>query len=299
MRFDKYQGTGNDFIVVQEQDAPDALRFDTEVWSRADHPARHWVRAWCKRHTGVGADGVIICGAQDRFRMGVINADGTVPEMCGNGLRCLAHALCRWGSASERDEFVVHTDAGPHRCKVDTDHVTIAMRPPDFAPQAVGLDDSDSLEAPGQGSWVDHPWFREKTHTVSLRDATWTTVSMGNPHVVTFSDMDEQSRAALGPRLSQHADFASGVNVGFASLVSPQHIRLVVHERGAGWTLACGTGACAAVVAAVRTGRVQPSVPVRVSLPGGDLTIVVDSWSSPVTMTGPATHVFSGDLSAG
>jgi diaminopimelate epimerase len=262
VRFSKYEGLGNDFVLV-DGPALDAAR----------------VKALCDRHRGIGADGVIaIDRAGERPYMRVVNSDGSTPEMCGNGLRCVALHLVRTGVFAARQSFVVDTDAGPHGCSLDGDLVTIEMAVPSLEPA--------SLPVLADGPLVDAPF--------SIGDETLrvTAVSMGNPHAVLFDEVGMR-RLELGPRIGSDPRFPRGVNVGFARTTGDA-IELFVFERGAGWTEACGTGAAAAAVAAVETGRFARDARIPVDLPGGRLVIEVGAAGRRVTMTGPARHVFDG-----
>ena len=266
LRFDKYEGLGNDFVVV----GVDFSSIGEEVAIRL-----------CDRHLGVGADGVLFAGVEGgRPYMRVRNADGSSPEMCGNGVRCVALHLRRSGLVAS-NEFELDTDAGPHLVHVlDDDRVRVGMRPPSLAPSDLPLQSSEP--------WLDEPI------SVAGHDLRVTAVSMGNPHAVTFDA--ELDRQRIGPALERDPRFPRGVNVGFAA-VKPGELELAVWERGVGWTRACGTGACAAGVAAVETGRAERGEIQRVALPGGVLDIRVDGPGAPVHMTGPARHVFSGVIS--
>lgn len=271
-RFGKYQGLGNDFIVVDGRDGPLG-------------PFRQAAQALCDRHLGVGADGVLFVDFDgERPRMGVINADGSVPEMCGNGLRCVALHLAR--TAGMVDAFTVDTDAGPHRCEQLADgRLSIEMRAASLVPAEIGI--------AGGAPWLDAP-FVVGDETLAV-----TAVSMGNPHAVLFDERGDDAafRGTFGPLIGGDARFTHGVNVGFARCRGRRDIRLDVHERGVGWTQACGTGACAAAVAAVETGRADRGTPVAVTLPGGTLEITVGAPGRPLRMTGPAVHVFDGNVS--
>jgi diaminopimelate epimerase len=262
--FIKYEGLGNDFIVVDE-DVP-----------------RDEAIALCDRHLGVGADGVLITGVGEGGPfMRVINADGSTPQMCGNGLRCVAVHLARRGVGDGR-VFDVDTDAGPHRCEVlDDGRVRVEMAIPSLAP--------GDLPVKSDAEVIDAVW------DVDGRDYRVTCVSMGNPHVVLF-DVGDDERATLGPRLESDPRFPERVNVGFVTMRDPVDMKLAVYERGVGWTRACGTGACAAVVAAVETKRARRHEAVRVELPGGILEIVVRERGERVSMTGPAREVFAGTV---
>jgi diaminopimelate epimerase len=273
--FEKYEGLGNDFVVVDL--AQSEIRTDEVV-------------AICDRHRGVGADGVLFVErAADGFAMRVINADGSRAEMCGNGLRCVAFHLARTGRLAVGAPVALETDAGPHPSTVlgidgTVASVRIAMRPASLAPTDVPvLSDAPMIDVE----------LRPLDATVHV-----TAVSMGNPHAVLFDDVGE-ARRELGPALQRDARFPKKANVGFARMLDQpgrRAMELFVYERGAGWTEACGTGACAAAVAAVETGRASRGQPIEVNLPGGPLEIVVGERSDRIRMTGPARHVFSGSL---
>ncbi|MFK7984743.1 MAG: diaminopimelate epimerase [Sandaracinaceae bacterium] len=268
LSFEKYEGLGNDFLVVDTGDlsAEDAM-------------------ALCDRHLGVGGDGVLFTGLSNGEPfMRVINADGSTPEMCGNGLRCVALFLVLRGHVGTR-AFEVKTDAGPHAVEVlsvdgDRAEVRVGMRPASLTPSRLPL----RSETP----WIDHAL------DVDGIEVRLTAVSMGNPHAVTFDPL-EARRRVLGPALETDAHFPERVNVGFAQ-VTDEGLTLDVWERGCGWTQACGTGACAAAVAAVETGRAERGRDLRVTLPGGPMTIRVEAPDAPVWMTGPARRVFAGEV---
>lgn len=269
LRFSKYEGLGNDFLVVEEGAGP---AVDAAAAARL-----------CDRHFGVGGDGVLVTGfARGTPFMKVINADGSVPEMCGNGLRCVALYLVHRGLVNVR-AFRIDTDAGPHDVEVAVEgrggQVQVLMRP-------ASLEASDVLQQSGR--FVDAP-FPVDGHALHM-----TAVSMGNPHAVTF-DALPAPMSELGPRIEKDPRFKAGANVGFASMQQGE-LLLTVWERGCGFTLACGTGACAAAVAAVETGRAPRDVPITVRLPGGPLSIRVGAPGAPISMTGPARHVFDGEV---
>lgn len=271
--FEKYEGLGNDFLIVGDEAAH--ARVDPSLAVRL-----------CDRHRGVGGDGVLLVGASSgRPFMRVLNADGSSPQMCGNGLRCVALYLVRTGQARSGAPFEVDTDAGPHRVHVheagDEGRVEVWMRAPSLAPSDLPLAS-------------DHRWIDEAVE-VAGRLVRVTAVSMGNPHAVLFEEDTE--RDVLGPALERDARFPERVNVGFARRTE-RGLDLAVWERGVGWTMACGTGACAAAVAAVHTGRAERGRELAVRLPGGELAIVVGGEADPVRMIGPARHVFSGRVSA-
>ncbi|AKF09957.1 diaminopimelate epimerase [Sandaracinus amylolyticus] len=268
--FEKYEGLGNDFVVVEGT---------SSMLSTDD------VMRICDRHRGIGADGVLFTGVSaGRPFMSVINADGSTAEMCGNGLRCVALHLVRRGLVDGRT-FDVDTDAGPHAVRVlevaAPGRVEVSMRAPSLAPRDVPA----RFDAP----LIDGEL---RADGVVLHG---TAVSMGNPHLVTF-DAPDAARLRLGPMLQDDRRFPEKVNVGFATMKGRGAMQLHVYERGSGWTQACGTGACAAAVAAVETGRASRGAPIEVVLPGGPLEIVVGEAGERVRMTGPARHVFSGRL---
>jgi len=268
--FYKYEGLGNDFLIVER-----------EALGRVPLSAAQAI-ALCDRHRGVGGDGVLILDVHAP-RMDVINSDGSVPEMCGNGIRCAALHLARRAGESSL-EVSIDTLAGPHACLVvnraGAESVAAEMAPPSLMPRDLPL----SSEKP----WLDHP-LEVGGQTVRLSG-----VSMGNPHAVTFDEVGN-ARFELGPAIQGDPHFPEGVNVGFVSALEGSSMRLDVLERGAGWTQACGTGACAAAVAAVETGRAQRQEPISVRLPGGTLMITVGAPGEPVLMQGPARFVFRGE----
>jgi len=269
--FYKYEGLGNDFLLIERQ-ALDGAQLTTEQ-----------AIALCDRHRGVGGDGVLLLDL-DEPSMVVINSDGSVPQMCGNGIRCAALHLARRAGESAL-EVTIQTAAGPHSCVVvnrpGAESVEVRMVPPSLVPSDLPL----SSPAP----WLDHP-LRLDGGTLHL-----TGVSMGNPHAVTFDEVGA-ARLELGPAVQRDPHFPEGVNVGFVSEHDGSSLRLDVLERGAGWTQACGTGACAAAVAAVETGRARREEPLSIRLPGGTLIVTVGAPGDTVLMQGPARFVFAGEV---
>jgi diaminopimelate epimerase len=269
--FYKYEGLGNDFLII-EKEALGGVRLTPEQ-----------AIALCDRHRGVGADGVLLLDL-DAPSMEVINADGSVPEICGNGLRCAALHLARRKGESVL-EITVGTSAGPHPCVVvnrpRAESVAVHMAPPSLVPSDIPLR--------AAAAWLDHPL------EVDGRTLHLSGVSMGNPHAVTFDEVGD-ARFELGPSIQRDPHFPQGVNVGFVSEHEGHTMRLDVLERGAGWTQACGTGACAAAVAAVETGRAERDEQQSVRLPGGTLLITVAAPGDSVLMQGPARLVFSGEI---
>jgi diaminopimelate epimerase len=247
------------------------------------------VRALCDRQFGIGADGVlaILPAATAPARMRVLNADGSEAEMCGNGIRCVALELHERGGIAER-EIALETGAGRLVCELEGGQVTVSMGAPRL------LRGEIPMTGPANERCLEQP-----IAVAGQATRTFTAVSMGNPHVISFVDsVDEARRLAtsLGPLVEHHAWFPHRTNVEFAHVRNPREIDLVVWERGCGITLACGTGACATVVAALLTGRVEEGPAVRVNLPGGPLSIRVLPGLTNVRMTGPAVHVFDGEV---
>ncbi len=273
IRFEKYQGLGNDFIIVETP----------ELWSAQR------VRQTCDRHRGVGADGVLfvdylgVPGKPATPRMRVINSDGSQPEMCGNGLRCVVRYLADQGKVSG-GRIIVETDAGPHTCTYDDQTVTVEMAVPSFDPSDIPTTSPTPL--------INHPLPPQWGLAPDIR---MTALSMGNPHAVLFhvpeAAVENTAQAAATADL-----FPSGVNVGIANDSTENSLSLRVFERGVGWTQACGTGACAAAVAAVESRDYPRHQWISVLLPGGSLQIQVGMSSEPVQMRGPAEQVFSGTL---
>jgi diaminopimelate epimerase len=270
--FYKYEGLGNDFLIV-EKEALGEVRLTSEQ-----------AIALCDRHRGVGADGVLTLDLHDPS-MHVINSDGSVPGMCGNGIRCAALHFARRAGESALS-LAIDTLAGPHSCVVvnrpGAESVAVRMAPPSLSPSGLPLNSN----AP----WLDHPL------SVAGRTLHLTGVSMGNPHAVTFDEVGD-ARFEVGAALQKDsAHFPEGVNVGFVSERRGNGMRLDVLERGAGWTQACGTGACAAAVAAVETGRASREEQLSIRLPGGTLMITVGAPGDTVLMQGPARFVFQGEV---
>ena len=286
MRFAKYQGLGNDFLVV------DLRAATAQVAADAQDP--DLVRALCDRQFGVGGDGVLAVlppvtpGADARMR--VLNADGSEAEMCGNGIRCVAIELHDRGGL-RKPRMVIDTGAGPLACELESDPigahaVTVAMGKPWLLRREIpmtGAPEERCIEQPLEIGG-------EPARPV-------TCVSMGNPHAVTFvHSRDEAYRLAreIGPHVEHHAWFPKRTNAEFAFVVDRHEIDLVVWERGCGITLACGTGACATAVAAILTGRVDGTTAVKVNLPGGALAIRVRDDG--VFMRGPAMRAYDGEV---
>lgn len=264
------QGIGNDFVVL------DALRGDLPPLDPAT-----LAPLICDRRRGVGGDGVLLVERGDTapFRMRMWNPDGSESEMCGNGLRCAAVLLRERGYASE--SAAIETRAGVLKVQFVGEDVAVDMGIARLTQGEIGM------AGPADERFVES----------DLGDGTLgTAVSMGNPHLVIFvEDVDAVSLEARGRELERHSLFPQRTNVHFVQVLSADEARVRVWERGAGATLACGTGACAVAVAGVETGRLSRRS--TVNLPGGSLTIEVGE-DRRVTMTGPAVTVFEGNWSS-
>jgi diaminopimelate epimerase len=272
LRFTKMQGQGNDFIVI------DGVRHPVEL-----SPAQ--VKRLADRHFGVGFDQLLLVekpqSPGNDFRYRIYNADGGEVEQCGNGARCFARFVLDEGLTQKR-EIRVETASGVIVPRVeDSGLVMVDMGPPRFDPKAIPF-----------AAVHESPTYRIDVAGEALEVSV---LSMGNPHAVqVVADVDRAPVTTQGPLIEHHASFPQRVNAGYMQIVSRSHIRLRAWERGAGETLACGTGACAAVVAGIRLGRLDPEV--RVTTRGGDLRIRWPGGSSPVMMTGDAVRVFDGEI---
>jgi diaminopimelate epimerase len=275
LRFTKMHGAGNDFVVL------DGIR-------GALPPLEPLARRLGDRHFGIGFDQLLVVRpsrAAD-YRMEIYNADGSQVEMCANGIRCFFQYLREAGHTRAEElrvetlsGVVVPRWAGPGR-------VTVDMGPPILAPAKIPTRLGD---ASGAGPVLDLPL------RVDGRELRVSSVSMGNPHCVVYVEtVDDAPVATLGPRIENHDAFPNRVNVEFVELVDRGHVRQRTWERGAGETLACGSGACATVVASILRGVVDARV--RVELRGGDLDISWAGGAASVLMTGPAATVFTGTI---
>jgi diaminopimelate epimerase len=283
IRFTKMQGAGNDFVVLDETRGRLGLT-----------PAQY--RQLADRHFGVGADQVLTVrpspGPGIDFEYVIHNADGGEVEQCGNGARCFVRYVRDHG-LTDKDSVRVQTLSGVIEPRLNGDgRVTVDMGPPVFDLPAVPFD-AAGLQPETAGSWQKWPLALAG----SGRDAiiSVAVLSMGNPHAVQLvDDVDTAPVASQGPLIEHHPRFARRVNAGFLQVVSRSQVRLRVYERGAGETLACGTGACAAVVAGIRIGLLDPRVDVQTR--GGVLTIEWAGGDAAVMMTGPAVTVFEGEI---
>ncbi|MCE8018848.1 diaminopimelate epimerase [Halomonas sp. MCCC 1A11036] len=272
LHFTKMHGLGNDFMVIDLITQRARLR-DEQVRQLAD------------RRFGVGFDQLLVVepprDPDMDFRYRIFNADGSEVENCGNGARCFARFVLDQRLTHKR-EIRVETAGGPLTLKVnDDDQVTVDMGAPRFSPATLPFDATE-----------DRP-----LHALEVDGETYEigAVSMGNPHaVLRVRSVDSAPVERLGPAIEAHPRFPRRVNVGFMQVVSPHEIHLRVFERGSGETLACGTGACAAVASGIRQGLLQS--PVTVHLRGGDLRIEWPGEEAPLMMTGPAERVFEGRI---
>ena len=281
LKFTKMEGVGNDFVVI------DGVSRDIKITPQL-------AKRLADRHFGVGCDQVLLVekpqlnGADFRYR--IWNADGGEVEQCGNGARCFVRFVHDKG-LTKNNEIRVETLSGVIVPRLEADgQVSVDMGAPIFEPERVPFDTRGLQPMLGGNLWP---------LDLAGREAVVAVLSMGNPHAVqTVADVDSAPVTTEGPLIERHPRFPRRVNAGYVQIVTHTHIRLRVWERGAGETLACGTGACAAVVAGIREGLLDDSV--RVDTRGGRLTI---RWAGgendptcTVWMTGPAVSVFEGEI---
>ena len=276
VEFVKYHGLGNDFILVDNRASSEPCLTPGQAIDL------------CDRHFGIGADGVIFAlpGRDGTdYTMRIFNSDGSEPEMCGNGIRCLGRFLADLETADTgvaKQKYLIHTLAGVMTPKLEANgQVTVDMGMPHLLAAEI-----PTTLAAGDQRVIDQP--------LEVVDRTWqvTCVSMGNPHCITFvDDVAAIPLEQIGPQFEHHAVFPQRINTEFIQVVRSDYLKMRVWERGAGITLACGTGACASLVAGVLTGRCDRRA--TIELPGGCLEI---EWTidDRIYMTGSATKVFSG-----
>ncbi len=299
IEFAKYHGLGNDFILIDNRQSSEPVVTPEQAV------------VLCDRHFGIGADGVIFALPGQNgtdYTMRIFNSDGSEPEMCGNGIRCLAKfiadlegveihppqpPLSKGGSASQspvsqggsesKTQYRIHTLAGVISPELRSDgQVKVDMG----VPRLLAAEIPTSLAAP-DAKVIDVP--------IAVAAQSWsvTCVSMGNPHCITFvDDVSAVSLETVGPQFEHHPAFPQRTNTEFIQVIHSDYVKMRVWERGAGVTLACGTGACAAVVAGVLTGKCDRTT--SVELPGGVLQIEWSEVSGRIYMTGPAQRVFTG-----
>jgi len=274
MKFTKWQGCGNDFILID---------------CREEQPGdfAELAKAMCDRHYGIGGDGLlaVLPSEEADFRMRIFNTDGSEAEMCGNGIRCFARYLYDYG-LTDKTEFTVETGAGilvPKLKLLEGKAVSITV---DMGEPILSGDDIP-VRGFGKGQVVNAD-IKVKGKVFSM-----TCVSMGNPHAVIFvEDLEKADLEHFGPLFESHELFPRKTNTEFVLVRDPGHVRMRVWERGAAITLACGTGSCATVVAGVLTGRTDRKA--EVELDGGKLLVEWSERDNHVYMTGPAEFVFEG-----
>lgn len=271
MRFVKMHGLGNDFIIGEDLD----LKLENLPGKAIQ---------WCRRRWSVGADGLVLIQPSENsdYLMRIFNADGSEAEMCGNALRCVAYYLSRYYSAGE--ELVIEVGGAFKTTKLLPDGmVRVNMGAPVLQSELIPVA-GDSRTIVGENIEAGSLSFK------------YTAVSMGNPHCVIYPEqIEDVSLETHGPMLENHDMFPRRTNVEFVEVQTPSKIRVHVWERGAGKTLACGTGACAAVVAGIKLGELDPANPVETMLPGGTLRIM---WGADgdVYMEGPVEEVYQGEI---
>ncbi|NBD32310.1 MAG: diaminopimelate epimerase [Cyanobacteria bacterium] len=277
INFTKYHGLGNDFILIDN-------RHDQTPCLTSEQAMK-----LCDRHFGIGGDGVIFAlppqGESD-YTMRIYNSDGSEPEMCGNGIRCLARFVADLdGTTNSNAIYQIHTLAGMIRPQLqDGDQVKVNIGEPYLL----------AAEIP---TTLGSPQEKVINQLLTVAEQPWqvTCVSMGNPHCITFVDnADAINLEKIGPQFENHSVFPKRINTEFIEVVRRDYLKMRVWERGAGITLACGTGACASLVAGVLTNNCDRAS--TVELPGGCLEIEWSENDNHVYMTGPATKVFTGEL---
>ena len=276
--FTKMHGLGNDFMVIEQM-------------SQNIELSRDQIEILSDRHTGIGFDQLLIVSPSTDpsvdFRYQIFNADGGEVEQCGNGARCFAQFV-QEKNLTDKHIIVVETSTGIITLNVQDDgFVTVDMGQPIFKPAQIPLTAAETALS--------------YTFHTSMGDFQLSVISIGNPHgVLLVDDINSAPVESLGPILEKHPNFPNRANIGFMQIVSRDHVQLRVFERGAGETRACGTGACAAAVAAIQQGLVNNRI--KVSLPGGDLIIEWQPGEADtpngghVMMTGPATTVYNGTI---
>lgn len=273
LKFTKMHGIGNDFVVI------DAI--NQQVTLTASQ-----IRFLANRRYGVGCDQLLLVekpsNSEVDFKYRIFNADGSEVAQCGNGARCFARFVHDQG-LTNKSTIAVETASGIiYPSLKNGGEVTVDMGLPRFTPSEIPfVSNNQSITYP--------------LPLVGRQDVEIGAVSMGNPHAVLLvGDIDTAEVNTLGTMIERHSQFPERVNVGFMEVVNPSQINLRVFERGAGETLACGTGACAAVVSGIQRGLLAREV--KVKLPGGELLIEWSNDKAPVWMTGPTTHVFDGEI---
>ena len=274
IEFTKYHGLGNDFILIDNRHSSEPVVTPEQAV------------VLCDRHFGIGADGVIFALPGQNgtdYTMRIFNSDGSEPEMCGNGIRCLAKFIADLEGSEAKTLYRIHTAAGVISPELRSDgQVKVDMG----FPRLLAAEIPTTL-APPDAKVIDV--------AIEVADKSWsvTCVSMGNPHCITFvDDVSAIDLETVGPQFEHHPAFPQRTNTEFIQVIRSDYVKMRVWERGAGVTLACGTGACATVVAGVLTGKCDRTT--AVELPGGVLQIEWSEVSGRIYMTGPAQRVFTG-----
>jgi diaminopimelate epimerase len=277
IEFAKYHGLGNDFILIDNRHSSEPVITPEQAVDL------------CDRHFGIGADGVIFALPGQNgtdYTMRIFNSDGSEPEMCGNGIRCLAKFIADLEGEKAKTDYRIHTLAGVISPELRSDgQVKVDMGVPRLLaaeiPTTLAAADAKAIDVP-----------------IEVAGKSWsvTCVSMGNPHCITFvEDVAAVALETVGPLFEHHPAFPQRTNTEFIQVIRRDYVKMRVWERGAGVTLACGTGACAAVVAGVLVGKCDRTT--AVELPGGVLEIEWAEVSGRIYMTGPAQRVFTGCIS--
>ncbi|MDZ7995981.1 MAG: diaminopimelate epimerase [Nostoc sp. EfeVER01] len=277
IEFTKYHGLGNDFILIDNRSSSLPVVTPEQAIKL------------CDRHFGIGADGVIFALPGENgtdYTMRIFNSDGSEPEMCGNGIRCLASFLADLeGESRNQDSYRIHTLGGVMTPQLLSDgQVKVDMGLPRLLASEI-----PTTLVPNEEKVISQP--------LEVAGQTWdvTCVNMGNPHCITFvEDVAAIELETIGPKFEHHPAFPQRINTEFIQVVRRDYLKMRVWERGAGITLACGTGACASLVAGVLTGKCDRTA--TVELPGGPLQIEWSEIDQRVYMTGPAEKVFTGKL---
>jgi diaminopimelate epimerase len=297
LNFTKMQGAGNDFVVVDGFSAPVSL-------------TSAQIKKIANRNFGVGCDQLLIVEKTTLpnvdFKYRIFNADGNEVAQCGNGARCFVRFVVDKGLTRKR-EILVETASGLLTLTLQSDNqVTVNMGAPRFEPAEIPFiaphrEKTYALQPQGLSpqnipAEAGYSCVKPNIHAPSQPSMQLAVVSMGNPHAVSIVDNIETANVAgLGPLIESHKNFPERVNAGFMQIINAHDIKLRVYERGAGETLSCGTGACAAVVSGIQLGLLQS--PVDVNTRGGKLQVAWAGEGKPVMMTGPATTVFEGQIS--
>lgn len=280
MKFTKMHGCGNDYIYIDGSKEQISVEQKPEI-----------VRRLSDRHFGIGADGVIFINPTDvedaDFEMEMYNADGSRAEMCGNGIRCVAKYVYDKGLTDKKKISIISAGKIKKLCLAIQDKKVILVKVNMGAPELIAM----NVPVKSENEKV-----IDETITVKGNEYRMTCVSMGNPHAVVVMDhVEDLEINKIGPYFENHERFPKRINTEFVKIIDRHTVQMRVWERGTGETLACGTGACATVVACILNGLTQEQVTVR--LLGGELEIFWDRKENLVYMTGPATYVFDGEIS--